>query len=269
MKPHILILLSAALLAAAARPQHAERPRAVAHPVIDKSKLVDLTYDFDDTTIYWPTAKPFRLEKEDWGLTPGGNWYAAARYSASEHGGTHMDSPIHFAQAGATADQVPLTQLVGPAAVIDIAAACERDPDYLLTRADIQAWEKRHAMLTSEDIVLIRTGWGRYWPDKKRYLGSDTPGDTDHLHSPGISREGAEYLAARGVAGVGIDTASLDAGHSPQAIAHRVLNGANIYGLENVAHLERLPERGALLIALPMKIKGGSGAPARIIAVLP
>ena len=128
---------------------------------------------------------------------------------------------------------------------------------------------EEHRALTSEDIVLIRTGWGRYWPDKKHYLGSDTPGDTEHLHFPGISGQAAELLAARKVAGVGIDSAGLDAGHSPEAIAHRVLNGANIYGLENVAHLERLPETGALLIALPMKIKGGSGSPTRIIAILP
>ena len=269
MNTRILILLLTALVTAQAQPKHAARPRAVARPAIDKSKLVDLTYDFDNTTIYWPTAQPFHLEKEQWGATPGGGWYAAARYSASEHGGTHIDSPIHFARDGSTTDQIPLQKLVGPAAVIDISAACERDPDYLLTVADIQAWERRHRALTSEDIVLIRTGWGRYWPDKKRYLGSDTPGDTEHLHFPGISGQAAELLAARKVAGVGIDTAGLDAGHSPEAIAHRVLLGANIYGLENVAHLERLPETGAWLIALPMKIKGGSGGPTRIIAILP
>ena len=270
MKTRLLIFLLAALVTAQAQPtRHAARPRAGARPALDKSKLVDLTYDFDDATIYWPTAKPFHLEKADWGVTPAGYWYAAARYSASEHGGTHLDSPIHFAEAGATTDQIPLTQLVGPAAVLDVSAACERDPDYRLTIADIQTWEKKHGTLTSEDIVLIRTGWGRYWPDKKRYLGSDVPGDTAHLHFPGISREAAEYLAARKVAGVGIDTASLDHGPSRDFIAHRVLNGANIYGLENVAHLDRLPETGAWIIALPMKIKGGTGGPARIIAVLP
>lgn len=268
----LFLLFAAALLAPQTQPEKkppAARPRAVAHPAIDKSKLVDLTYDFDEATIYWPTAQNFHLEKADWGVTPAGYWYAAARYSASEHGGTHMDSPIHFAEGRATTDQVPLTRLVGPAAVIDISAACARDPDYRLTVTDIKDGEKKDGALTSEDIVLIRTGWGRYWPDKKRYLGSDTPGDTAHLHFPGISREAAEYLVTRRVAGVGIDTASLDHGPSRDFIAHRTLNAAEIYGLENVAHVEHLPARGALLIALPMKIKGGSGGPARIIAVLP
>jgi kynurenine formamidase len=265
----ILVLAAALVTVQAQSTKPATQPNVHSQPVLDKSKVLDLTYDFDDATIYWPNAQAFRWEKESWGMTPAGYWYAAARYSASEHGGTHMDSPIHFAEGGLATDQVPVTRLVGPAAVVDISAACERDSDYRLTVADLESWEKRHHVLTSDDIVLIRTGWGRYWPDKKRYLGSDVPGDTAHLHFPGISREAAELLAARHVAGVGLDTASLDYGPSRDFIAHRVLLGANIYGLENVAHLERLPEAGAWLIALPLKIKGGTGGPTRIIAVLP
>ena len=142
MKMRTLVLVLVAVVAAQAQTaKRAPHPRAAAHPALDKSRLVDLTYDFDDATIYWPTAQPFHLEKGDWGMTPAGYWYAAARYSASEHGGTHMDSPIHFAEGGATTDQIPLTQLVGPAAVLDVSAACDRDPDYRLTIADIQAWE--------------------------------------------------------------------------------------------------------------------------------
>ncbi len=237
---------------------------------IDTSKVVDLTYSFDESAIYWPTAKPFDWQKESWGISPGGYWYAAARYAASEHGGTHIDSPIHFGKSQATTDQIPLSRLIGPAVVIDISAACEKDPDYRLSVADIAAWEKKHGPIPGGAIVVVHTGWGKFWPDKKRYLGSDTPGDTAHLHFPGISREAAEFLVAkRKINGVGIDTASMDYGPSKDFIAHQIINGANVYGLENVANLEKLPATGATLIALPMKIKGGTGGPTRIMAILP
>ncbi len=237
---------------------------------IDTSQVIDLTYRFDESTIYWPTAKPFEWQKESWGISPGGYWYAAARYAASEHGGTHIDSPIHFGSGQATTDQIPLSRLIGPAVVMDISAACENDPDYRLSIADIAAWEKKHGPIPGGAIVLVHTGWGKLWPDKKRYLGSDTPSDTAHLHFPGISREAAELLVTkRKINGVGIDTASMDYGPSKDFIAHQIINGADVYGLENVANLEKLPATGATLIALPMKIKGGTGGPTRIIAILP
>jgi kynurenine formamidase len=167
-------------------------------------------------------------------------------------------------------DEIPVTRLIGPAAVVDVTKACESNPDYRIGVGDLQAWERAYGRIPKSAIVLFRTGWGRYWPDKKRYLGSDAPGDTANLHFPGISREAAEFLAkSRQIDGVGIDTASMDYGQSKDFIAHQILNGANIYGLENVANLDKLPAVGATLIALPMKIKGGTGGPVRIIAILP
>lgn len=237
---------------------------------IDESKLIDLTWNFDDRTIYWPTAKPFQWEKESWGKSAGGFWYTAARYSASEHGGTHLDSPVHFAEGKMHMDEIPVTKLVGPGVVIDISVPCQKAPDYLLSVEDITAWENAHGRIPEQSIILIRTGWGRFWPDRKRYLGSDVAGDVANLHFPGISRQAAEFLAKdRTIDGIGIDTASLDHGQSKDFIAHQILNGANIYGLENVANLERLPATGATIIAMPMKIKGGTGGPVRIIALLP
>ncbi|HXE89617.1 MAG TPA: cyclase family protein [Terriglobales bacterium] len=236
---------------------------------IDERKLVDLTHAFDSSTVYWPNAQPFEWKKESWGMTAGGYWYTAAHYAASEHGGTHLDSPIHFGEGKAALDELPVAQFVGPAVVVDISEACARDADYRLRPEDISAWEKKHGAIPAGAIVLVRTGWGRFWPDKKKYLGDDTPGRTTGLHFPGISREAAELLVARRVDGVGIDTASTDYGQSRDFPAHRVLAAANIYGLENVADLERLPATGATLIALPMKIKGGTGGPVRIIALLP
>jgi kynurenine formamidase len=258
-----LLLLTVA--AGLSLPLHAQTPAGA----IDTSKVVDLTYAFDETTVYWPTAKSFQWEKEQWGPSPGGYWYAAARYGASEHGGTHIDSPIHFAEGKQTTDEIPISRLIRPAVVIDISKSCAGSTDYLLSAADITAWEKSHDRIPQGSIVLVRTGWGKFWPDRKLYLGTDKPGDTANLHFPGISREAAELLVSRKIDGVGIDTASMDYGQSKDFITHRILNGANIYGLENVANLEKVPPTGSTLIALPMKIKGGSGAPTRIAVILP
>jgi kynurenine formamidase len=237
---------------------------------IDTSKLVDLTWPYDEKTLYWPTGKPFQWEKESWGTSPGGYWYASGRYAASEHGGTHLDAPVHFGKGKEAMDEIPLSRLVGAAVVIDISAASARSADSLLTVADLTAWEKSHGRIPNASIVLVHSGWGKFWPDKKRYLGSDTPGDVAHLHFPGIAKEAASFLAQqRKINAVGIDTASIDYGASKDFMTHRILNGAGIYGLENVANLEKVPATGATLIALPMKIKGGSGGPVRIVALLP
>ncbi|MCI0354554.1 MAG: cyclase family protein [Acidobacteria bacterium] len=238
-------------------------------PAIHEAKAVDLTYAFDASTIYWPTAKAFEWHKESWGPSARGYFYAAARYAASEHGGTHLDSPIHFYEGRATVDEIPVEKLMGPAMVIDISAECSKDPDCLLVVTDIENWEKQNGPIPNGAIVLVRTGWGKFWPDKKKYLGDDTPGETANLHFPGIAPAAARFLAERKVDGVGIDTASLDHGPSKDFFTHQVLGRAGIYGLENVANLEQLPATGATVIAMPMKIKGGSGAPARILALVP
>ncbi|MCW5980944.1 MAG: cyclase family protein [Bryobacteraceae bacterium] len=236
---------------------------------IDEKALVDLTYAFDEKTIYWPTDMHFQWKQTHAEMTPGGYWYASATYGASEHGGTHIDSPVHFARGARTLEQIPLSELVRPAVVIDIAAKCAANPDYELTADDIAAWENRHGRIPAGSIALARTGWGRFWPDKKKYLGSDKPGDVANLHFPGLSEGAAKLLVERKIAGAGIDTASIDPGTSKTFPVHQVLYAANLYGLENVANLEKLPATGATLIVAPMKIKGGTGGPARIIAIVP
>jgi len=242
---------------------------AAAAPAIDETKLVDLTHPFDDKAIYWPTAKPFTWEKESWGRNAQGDWYTAGRYSASEHGGTHLDAPIHFAEGRQTVDQIPVEKLIGPAIVIDVREAVLKDRDYRLSLADIAAWETMHGPIPAGSIVLVRTGWEKHWGDKLAYLGTDKAGDTANLHFPGISREAALMLGERKVDAIGLDTPSLDHGPSKDFAAHRAFAAATVYGLENVANLDRLPPTGATVIALPMKIAGGTGGPARIIAVLP
>jgi kynurenine formamidase len=236
---------------------------------IDRSKLVDLTYSFNEKTVYWPNAKGFRHQKDGWKISPRGYWYAAGEFASAEHGGTHLDSPIHFAKGMATLDEIPVEKLVAPAVVIDVGAEAVKNRDYLATAQDLQTWEMKNGSIPAGSIVIFRTGWGKYWPDRKQYLGSDVAGDIDHLHFPGIARDAAELLVQRKIDGVGIDTASMDYGPSKDFIVHQVLNKAGIYGLENIANVEKLPLKGATLIALPIKIEAGSGGPARIIALLP
>ena len=237
---------------------------------IDDKKLVDLTYSFSEETLYWPTGKPFHLEKVSEGRTPAGFWYSSYNYGGSEHVGTHLDAPFHFAEGKWTTEQIPLSQTIGPGAVIDVRRQSEKNPDYLVEVGDIRAWEKAHGRLPAGTIVLIRSGWGRYWGDRKRYFGTDEPGNVTDLHFPGLSPQAAEFLIRqRRVKAVGIDTPSIDHGPSRDFRAHQILGAANVPIFENVASLELLPPKGATVFGIPMKIKGGSGAPLRIFGLLP
>ena len=232
---------------------------------------VDLTHDFAADAIYWPTARPFALEVVSAQRTPAGFYYAANNFSAAEHGGTHLDAPVHFAEGRHTADQIPLDQLVGRAAVVDVSARADADRDYRLDVAALEAWESGHGAIGERTIVLVRTGWSSRWPDKVRYLGTERtgPGAIPELHFPGIDSAAARWLVSRKVKAVGIDTPSIDYGQSSTFDTHQILFQADIPAFENVAHLDRLPAVGAAVIALPMKIRGGSGGPLRIVAVLP
>ena len=232
-------------------------------------RMIDLSYPFDARTVYWPTASRFQLTVEAEGVAEGGWWYALNSIRASEHGGTHMDAPYHFARDGWTVDAVPLPSLVAPAVVLDVREACAADPDHAVTEEEIREFEGEHGAIPAGAVVVLHTGWGERWPDLKTYLGDDRPDVTDDLHFPGFSAGAARYLAGKGIAGAGIDTASLDPGPSRDFAAHRIFGEANIYGLENLDNVERLPATGATLVALPMKIGRGTGGPVRVVAFLP
>jgi kynurenine formamidase len=235
------------------------------------ARLVDLSHAYDDSTLYWPTSpSAFELEKLAWGPSGAGFFYSANRFRTPEHGGTHLDAPIHFAEGRWTVGQIPLERLIARVAVIDVRAQAAEDADYRLEQADIESWEERYGELPEGSIVLMRTGWDEFWPDALTYLGSDAPGDASDLHFPGFGETAVRYLVEeREISMLGVDTASIDHGPSQNFIAHQVANGANIPALENLTNLDQLPEWGAWLIALPVKISEGSGAPARVIAVLP
>jgi kynurenine formamidase len=245
-------------------------PRATG-PDLSAMTPVDLTHPFGADTLYWPTSPTsFELKTLSAGQTPGGWYYAANTFCAPEHGGTHLDAPRHFSAQGDTSDAIPLSRLVARAVVIDVRDKAAAAADYRLSAADVEAWEKAHGRVPEGGIVLLRTGWGARWPDRKRYLGDDRPGDASNLHFPSFGEEASRLLISqRRVAALGLDTASIDYGPSQDFPVHRIAGAANVPAFENVANLDRVPETGAWVVALPMKIAGGSGGPLRIVALVP
>ncbi|MCA1558829.1 MAG: cyclase family protein [Acidobacteria bacterium] len=238
---------------------------------LSRYQIVDLSHAYGANTLYWPTSpSKFTLDRQASGRTEGGFFYAANSLSTPEHGGTHLDAPHHFSETGRTTEQIPLEQLVAPAVVIDVTAQTAKDRDYRLTRDEVLQWEKANGSIARGTIVLLRTGWSRHWPDAKAYLGDATPGDASKLSFPSYGAEAARLLVEdRGVAALGIDTASIDYGRSTDFQVHRIAAARNVPGFENLTNLDRLPARGASVIALPMKIEGGSGGPLRAVALVP
>jgi kynurenine formamidase len=241
--------------------------------VVDLStaQVVDLSHPYDAKTLYWPSAAglSFSLEVLHSGPTPGGWFYAANRFCTPEHGGTHLDAPLHFGEGKRSVDQLPLRQLVAPGVVVDVRTPAARDADYRLSLADVTAWEAAHGAIPRGAIVLLRTGWEARWTDRKAYFGDDTPGDASHLHFPSFGTEAVKWLIEqRAIGAIGVDTASIDHGASKDFPVHRVAAAHEVPGLENLTNLAALPARGFWIVALPMNIGGGSGAPLRAIALV-
>jgi kynurenine formamidase len=272
--PALLLALSAVVACSgspsAPAPPAASRPSATT--AFPQGRVVDLSHAYDATAIFWPTAEPFRLEKVADGMTPGGYYYAANNFFSSEHGGTHLDAPVHFAQGRQTVDQLPLERLIGPAVVVDLTEASAKDPDYQVTVQDLEAWERANGQIGPDSILLLRTGFAARWPDPVKYLGTAERGEAGvaKLHFPGLHPDTARWIVAnRPIRALGIDTASIDHGQSKGFETHRVLYERDVPAFENLASLDGLPPRGAHVVALPMKIAGGSGAPLRAIAIVP
>ena len=237
---------------------------------VSEYQLIDLSHSYNSDTLYWPTS-PSKFEKNElaFGETADGYFYSAFSISTPEHGGTHLDAPQHFAADGWPTDRIPLQNLVGNAFVIDISKQAAADHNYLLSVSDVRSFEDRYGRINSGDIVLLRTDWSQFWPDAKTYLGDDTPGDASKLQFPSFGEDAARLLVEeRGVAILGVDTASIDYGKSKDFVVHRIAAARNVSGLENLANLDRLPPTGALVFALPMKIEGGSGGPVRVVALV-
>jgi kynurenine formamidase len=232
-----------------------------------KVKVVDLTHTLAKDSPYWPEGTPGTPFHTSVAATYGRDGYFGRNFSMPEHFGTHMDAPLHFDPGGASVDQIPVQKFLAPAVVIDVSSAAKSNADYRVTVQDIKSWTKVHGKIPSGAVVFFRTGWASWWPSQKRYMNADGRGV---LHFPGLSLEAARYLLGHAhPVGIGIDTGSIDYGASAQFTVHHLTLSAGLYHLENVANLDELPATGAVVIALPLKIGGGSGAPARVVALVP
>jgi kynurenine formamidase len=228
---------------------------------------LDLSYDFSEQTIYWVESDGFKKETVAEGQTEKGYYYSAYKFCTPEHGGTHLDAPRHFAEGRQTVDEVPLEKLIGAAVKIDVSAKSGTNRDYQISVEDLTTWESANGAIPESSIVLFQTGYGKFWGDRAKYMGTD---GADQKHFPGLGAEAARWLIQnRKVKAVGIDTASIDFGASQTFDTHVALMTQNVPAFENVANLDKVPAKGAGIVALPMKIKGGSGAPLRIVAFLP
>ena len=246
--------------------------RPASSSFFEQSGFVDLTHAFGTDTIVWPTEQEFTLITQHAEDMPGGYYYASNRLELPEHGGTHIDAPIHFSRGQQTLDQIPLERLMGAAVRVDVTSRCANERDYRVTVQDLEQWEAAHGRIPSQAIVLIQTGYGRFWPSRMDYLGTGLRGaeGVQALHFPGVHPAAAAWLVReRQVKAVGIDTASIDHGQSIKFETHVELLSHNVPVFENLADLSGLPARGFDVIALPMKIAGGSGGPLRAIAMMP
>ena len=229
-------------------------------------RLVDLTHALNDKSPFWPgdDYQPFQLKTI---ATFEKNGVSSKAFSMPEHFGTHLDAPCHFEQGQRTLDEIADQDLFAPGVVVDVTMAAEADADYRLTVDDLKNWERTHGPIPERGIVLLKTGWNRFWNSNVRYRNQDAQGK---MHFPGYSAEAARWLVKeRHVRGVGIDTLSIDHGPSKDFIVHHIINGAGRYGLENVAEIDRLPPRNFFLIVAPIKITSGTGGPTRLFAVMP
>jgi len=225
-------------------------------------RVIDLGHALDEADPTWSGTPVFTHATV---ATIAKDTYFAAKFSAEEHFGTHVDAPAHFAEQGLTVDRIPADRLVRPGIAVDVVANVRTDEDYRVTREDLEAFERGHGRIPEGSIVLIATGWDSRWPSAAQYM--NVRGGKKHF--PGLSVEAAAFLAReRRVAAIGIDTPSVDYGLSEQFEAHRTSMPQDVYHVENATGLTSLPPKGFTVVVAPIKIKGGSGGPTRVFALV-
>jgi kynurenine formamidase len=230
-----------------------------------KGRMVDLTHPLSPKIPYWPgeTYKPFHFEVI---ATLEKDGVFSGYFAMPEHTGTHIDAPNHFVAGQIPVDAINLRQLIAPAVVIDARETVAKNPDYQLTVAAIEQWEKTHGRIPRGALVFLYTGWDARWNDMSAYRNQD---EKKVMHFPGFSPESAEFLVQqRSLSGIGIDTLSVDYGPSKDFRVHHITHGAGKYHVENAANLGQLPPTGAIVIVAPLPIEGGSGSPARVFALV-
>lgn len=264
----LLDVISRLLFTACTVAKHQEEncpQKTIGAPLWQNYKVVDLSYRFNDRTIYWDDQADYRLNVTIYNDTQAG-WFQEDVVSEAIHGGTHLDSPVHFYKGGWDATEIPLERLLFvPVARVDVQDKVASNAEYLLSVQDVLDWEQRHGRLPDGCLFVAHTGQSKHWPNRTAYMGIEADGTK---HFPAIAPEAASFLATeRSVFGVGVDTPSVDA--AEDTTSHRVLSAVNAFILENLAAVDRLPFRGAYAIVLPLKLDGASGSPVRVVALVP
>lgn len=243
--------------------QDPQKPVALEGIATGKTRIVDLSYAINDKLVSWP-GDPKVFEAKTNGTVEKDGYFTRSFWML-EHYGTHLDAPAHFPLGKLTVEQIAPEKFFGPAVVLDVRAEAEKNPDYQLSPAIIEAWEKRHGRIPAGAIVILRTGWASRWPDVQRYRNTDAKGA---MHFPGFSVNAAKILLDRKISGLGCDTLSIDPGNSTDFPVHHLVLGVNVYQLENLGDLSALPEAGAFLVVAPIKLEGGSGGAVRVFALV-
>ena len=229
--------------------------------------MVDLTHTVDRDSPYWPENTPGNPFHASVTTTYQKDGNFTRNLCMPEHFGTHLDAPVHYDPDGVSVDRIPVEKFLAPGVVIDVSSAVMSNADYRVGVQVIRNWIEQHGPIPVDAMVFFRTGWSVRWPSQERYMNADADGV---LHFPGLSLEAGRFLLDYAQPfGIGIDTASVDYGPSTDCPVHNLTMSAGIYHLENVANLDRLPATGFNVIALPLKLGGGSGAPARVVALIP
>ncbi len=237
-------------------------------PLTAKSEFkaaVDLTHTISEKSPNWEGTKKSPFEAKPIGefKTSG---YFTRHISMPEHFSTHIDAPAHFNQTGWTVDQIPPERLIAPLVVLDVAHKAATNPEYQVSVEDVAAWEQANGQIPPGAVVIARTGWSSRWYSMEKYRNADAK---NVMHFPGFAEQTARFLVeARQIAGLGIDTLSVDPGSSQDYPVHRYGAAHNIYNLENVGYLEQVPPSGAILVVGPAKLEGGSGGPVRLLALI-
>lgn len=227
------------------------------------SQVLDLTQPMYEGMPFWPGGVPFTMTRlVDY--AEGG--YRLHKFEVGENTGTHVDAPSHFIEGGTPIENIALNQLVTPAVMIDIQDKVAQDEDYLLSADDVRAWEAEHGEIPSGALVILNTGWYKRFGEPERYINMDAEGV---MRFPGYGPDAAELLLERDVAGIGIDTLSLDNGSAETFATHDIMLGADKYQIENMANLDALPPTGATIVVGVLPVRDGSQAQARIFALLP
>ena len=228
--------------------------------VLKNYRLVDLTHSLHEGVPTWSGGCGFRLEtKLDY---PQGLRVQSIKSHAGV--GTHMDAPSHFIPGGANVGEIDLENFVVPACVLDLRH--KMDPDLFVSPQDIEAYETKYGSIPINSLVIARTGWEQFWVDPLRYRNPDAEGK---MHFPGFSKEAAEVLLHKKIAGIGIDTLSPDGSNTDNFPVHKSVLGAGKYILENLAHLDLIPVSGSYIICLPPKFRDATEANLRVAALVP